>query len=70
MRINHAKDVVIGNHVWIGRNVTINKVVGIGSNSIIAGHSVVTKNIPSNCIAAGTPAKVVKYQIDWLRERI
>lgn len=70
MRTNHAKDVVIGNHVWIGRNVTINKGVGIGPNSIIAGHSVVTKNIPSNCIAAGTPAKVVKYQVDWLRERI
>lgn len=69
-RTNLAKDVVIGNHVWLGQNVTINKGVEIGSNSIVAGHSVLTKSIPSNSIAAGVPAKVVKYQVDWLRQRI
>lgn len=69
-RTNLAKDVVIGNHVWLGQNVTINKGVEIGSNSIVAGHSVLTKSIPSNCIAAGVPAKVVKSQVDWVRKRI
>lgn len=69
-RTNLAKDVVIGDHIWLGQNVIINKGVEIGSNSIVAGNSVLTKSIPSNCIAAGVPAKVVKSQVDWLRKRI
>lgn len=69
-RTNQAQDVVIGEHVWLGRNVTINKGVKVGSNSIVAGNSVLTKSIPSNCIAAGVPASVVKSSVDWLRQRI
>lgn len=69
-RTNQAKDVTIGSHVWLGQNVAINKGVEIGQNSIVAGHSVLTKSIPSNCIAAGVPARVVKSRVDWLRKRI
>ena len=69
-RTNQSKDVTIGSHVWLGQNVTINKGVEIGQNSIVAGHSVLTKSIPSNCIAAGVPARVVKSRVDWLRKRI
>ena len=69
-RTNQSKDVTIGSHVWLGQNVTINKGVEIGHNSIVAGHSVLTKSIPSNCIAAGVPARVVKSRVDWLRKRI
>lgn len=69
-RTNQAKNVTIGSHVWLGQNVTINKGVEIGQNSIVAGHSVLTKSIPSNCIAAGVPARVVKSRVDWLRNRI
>ena len=69
-RINPSKDVVIGYHVWLGQNVTINKGVEIGSNSVVAGNSVLTKSIPTNCIAAGVPAKVVRVQIDWDRQRL
>lgn len=50
----------IENNVWIGENVVILGGVNIGANSIIAASSVVNKNIPCNCIAAGIPAKVVK----------
>lgn len=69
-RTNPAKDVVIGNHVWLGQHVTINKGVEIGANSVVAGNSVLTKSIPPNCIAAGVPAKVVKFQIGWNRQRL
>lgn len=69
-RINPAKNVLIGDHVWIARGVTINKGVTIESNSVIAGNSVVTKSVPCNCIAAGVPAKIVKNNINWLRKRI
>jgi len=35
--------------------------VRIGDNVTIAPNSVVTKNVPSNCIVGGTPAKIIKY---------
>lgn len=69
-RINKASDVTIGKHVWIGRNVAINKGVLAGDNSVIAGHSVVTKEVPQNTIVAGAPAKVVKTDITWDRNRL
>jgi acetyltransferase-like isoleucine patch superfamily enzyme len=69
-RINHAKNVKIGNHVWIGKHASILKGVSIGSNSIIGIRSVVTKDIPENCIAVGLPAKVAKSGVNWIREKI
>lgn len=55
--------VIIGNNVWIGDKCTILSGVTIGDNAIIAANSVVTHDVPSNCIAAGAPAKVVKTLI-------
>ena len=55
--------VIIGNNVWIGDKCTILSGVTIGENAIIAANSVVTHDVPSNCIAAGAPAKVVKTLI-------
>lgn len=56
--------IIIGENCWIGTNVRICKGVTIGDNSVIAANSVVTKDIPANCIAAGNPARIVKYNID------
>lgn len=53
-------EIVIGNNVWIGDKVTILGGVHIGDNVIIAANAVVIKDIISNCIVAGVPAKVVK----------
>jgi maltose O-acetyltransferase len=50
----------IGNNVWLGSRVIVLKGVTIGDNSVVAAMSVVTKSLPTNCIAAGVPAKVVK----------
>lgn len=47
----------IGNNVFIGANVTILPGIKIGDNSIIGAGSVVTKNINSNMVCAGVPAK-------------
>lgn len=54
----------IGNNVWIGSNVRVCKGVTIGENSVIGANSIVVKSIPSNCVAVGNPAKVVKENID------
>jgi acetyltransferase-like isoleucine patch superfamily enzyme len=50
----------IGNDVWIGDKVTITKGVKIGDNVVIGANSVVTKDIPSNSLAVGIPAKVIR----------
>ena len=58
--------IIIGRNVWIGENVRICKGVTIGDGSVIAANSVVTKDVPTNAVAAGNPAKIVKTDIDKL----
>lgn len=53
-------EIIIGNNVWLGDRVTICADVIIGDGAIIAANSVVTHDIPSYCIAAGSPARIVK----------
>lgn len=51
--------VIIGNNVWIGRNVCIMPNVKIGDGVVIGANSVVTHDIPAECIVAGVPAKII-----------
>lgn len=50
----------IGKNVWIGSHATILPGVTIGDNSVIAAGATVTKNVPSNTVYGGTPAKFIK----------
>jgi acetyltransferase-like isoleucine patch superfamily enzyme len=52
--------IVIEDDVFIGARTIITKGVHIGARSIIGAGSVVTKSIPSDCIAAGNPCKIIK----------
>lgn len=54
------KGIVIESNVWIGANVTILDGVRIHSGSVIGAGSVVTKSIPANSLAVGSPCKVIK----------
>ncbi len=54
------KPVTVGNDVWIGANATLCPGVTIGDNVIVAGGAVVTKDIPSNTVVGGVPAKVLR----------
>lgn len=58
--VGACKPVEIQDNVWIGANCIIMPGVTIGGGSVIAAGSVVTKSIPSMCIAGGNPAKVIK----------
>ena len=52
----------IGNNVSLGANVTIIGPVHVGNNVTIGAGSVVVRDIPDNCIAAGNPARILKYK--------
>ncbi len=51
--------IIIGSNVWIGMNATILPSVKIGDNVIISANSVVSRDIPSDSIAAGNPCRVI-----------
>jgi acetyltransferase-like isoleucine patch superfamily enzyme len=70
-RINHGEDVFIGDHVWIGKSSRIWKGADIGNDSVIAFNSIVSKHIPANSIAKGSPAKVTEgLKVTWDRKLI
>ena len=59
--IGEVSEVIIKDNVWIGSCSTILKGVTIGNNSVVGCNSVVTKDVPDNCVVAGNPAKIIKY---------
>jgi len=64
-RINEARDIVLGDHVWLAEGVRVYKGASIGSGSVIGAASIVTGSIPPDSIAAGVPARVTREGIRW-----
>lgn len=58
----NSEECVIGNDVWIGCGVTVNRNVKVGNGAILAAGCVVTKDVPPYAIMAGVPAKVIKFR--------
>jgi acetyltransferase-like isoleucine patch superfamily enzyme len=71
-RINFAKDVYIGNHVWIAAHSIILKGTFISEDSVVATGSVVTgkHKFKKGTIIGGNPARQLTQGITWSRERI
>jgi len=66
---NQGKEIVIGNHVWLGEGVKILKNTHITDNVIIGTNSLVTKDLnTSNALYAGTPATLKKTNVNWMSD--
>ena len=62
--------VVIGRNVWLATRATVLSGVTIGDHTIVSAGSVVTRDLPDRCIAAGNPARIVsRFECgdDWFR---
>jgi acetyltransferase-like isoleucine patch superfamily enzyme len=70
-RINKAADVFVGNHVWIGNSVIMYKGSHVSDNSVVGIKAFVNKKfMEPNSLLAGQPAKIVKTDITWSREKL
>lgn len=58
--LEYSWPITVGDNVWFGACVQVLPGVTIGDNSIIGAGSVVNRNIPANCIAAGVPCRVLR----------
>ena len=56
------KEVIIGDNVWIGRDVVISGNVTIGEGAIASIRSVIVKDVEPCAIVGGNPAKTIKYR--------
>ena len=63
--MNQSDGIVIEDYVWIGIGAILLKGIRIGSGAVIAAGSVVTKDVPSNCMVAGNPAHIIRKDIHW-----
>lgn len=70
-RINYAQDIFVNDHVWVASHVSILKGVHIAKDSVVATRAMVTKPFDeSNVLIGGIPAKIIKRNINWDRQRI
>jgi maltose O-acetyltransferase len=63
-----TRPIIIEDNVWIGGGAAVLKGVHIGSNSVVGFGSIVISNVPSDCIVAGNPARVIKRLADLKAE--
>ena len=58
----YKRDVRVGSNCWIGYGACILRGVSVGDNAVIGTNSVVTKDLPANAVAGGTPARVLRMR--------
>lgn len=66
--VNKKRDIIIDDHVWLGKGCFICPGSTIGVGSIVAAMSVVTKSVAPFTLVAGSPATIVKNDVSWSRQ--
>lgn len=59
-KLEAAKPITIGNNVWLGGGVIVLPGVSIGENTVVGAGAVVTKDLPTNVVAVGNPARIIR----------
>lgn len=67
-RINYAKDIVVGDHVWIAYHATLLGGAGIGTGSVVGAGAVTSSLFGDHVIIAGVPAKVIREKVCWSKD--
>ncbi len=70
IRINRPQSVYIGNHCWIGQGGKVLKGVNLDNNVVVGTGSIVTKSYRSNILIGRVPARIIKENIIWDKERL
>lgn len=66
----NEKEIIIGNHVWIGCRATVLKGAALSDNCVVAAGSVVTKSFKeTSALIAGNPAAIKRQGVEWVDER-
>jgi acetyltransferase-like isoleucine patch superfamily enzyme len=58
----YKRDVRVGHNVWIGYGACFLRGVTVGDNCVIGANTVVTKDVPSNAVVAGAPARLLRMR--------
>jgi len=70
-RINPSQNICVGNHVWFGNKTILAKGASIADDSIVGTGAIVTKKFTQpNIVIAGVPARIVKENVNWDKNRI
>lgn len=70
IRINPSKSIRVGNHVWLAKRAVLLGGADVGDGSIVGFGSLVAGPIPNNCVAVGSPARVVRKNVAWERPHL
>lgn len=65
--IENEKGIILGNHIWLGKNVTVLHGTRIGDGCIVGANSLVNRQVDNNCVIAGNPAKIIHTKYTWDR---
>ncbi len=67
-KISREREIIVGEHVWIGQSAILLYNTYIGDGSIVGAGALVKGTFPNNCSIAGVPARVIRRDVAWSRD--